>query len=255
VVVFFLSLTGAAHAAEGVAMERTRETWTGLIATPLSGGSILRAKRLGALWRVRWGVVPLLALWLVGLVAGGVHPLGVVLAVAGLAAGAWFCAALGTFFSLTSRDVAQASSWTLSLVLALCASAFVPLVAINMTSQPALLLLGVGSMPFVSWMPLASYLEVERLFSPSRFNEALPGGAGQFGEWAIAVAATYVLAVAGHAVAAFCLCRVARARFDRIVGRPIRTSANPDDLESPARNGTPRPSAAETVTIETTLGV
>ena len=51
--VMFSVLMVAGYAAEGVAVEKDRDTWLGLIATPLSGWEILRAKMIGAVWRAR----------------------------------------------------------------------------------------------------------------------------------------------------------------------------------------------------------
>ncbi len=52
-----LSIAATGMAAEGIISERARETWDGLIATPLDGRTILRAKMIGAAWRVRWGLI------------------------------------------------------------------------------------------------------------------------------------------------------------------------------------------------------
>ena len=68
----------ASLAAAGVVAEREEDTWTSLIATPLSGEEILRAKMFGAVWGTRWLGVLLLAFWLLGLASGAVHPIGFV---------------------------------------------------------------------------------------------------------------------------------------------------------------------------------
>ncbi len=47
--------------------DRKRDTWLGLLATPLTPLEILRGKALGAFWRAREGVSILVALWTVGL--------------------------------------------------------------------------------------------------------------------------------------------------------------------------------------------
>ena len=75
--------------------ERERGTWLGLIATPLSGWEILRAKMLGPVLSRLGGALTPIALWTVGLMAGAVHPLGFLAAVTGLAVFAWFGSALG----------------------------------------------------------------------------------------------------------------------------------------------------------------
>src|SRR4051794_13952288 len=92
----------------GVKEERERGTWLGLIATPLSGWEILRAKMLGPVLSRLRGTFILIALWTVGLMAGAVHPLGFLAAITGLAAPAWFCSALGVSRSLREGGMKRA---------------------------------------------------------------------------------------------------------------------------------------------------
>jgi hypothetical protein len=103
---YVLDFYGAA--ALGVKQERERGTWLGLIATPLSGWEILRAKMLGPVLSRLRGALTLIALWTVGLMAGAVHPLGFLAAVTGLAAAAWFCSALGVSTSLREGGMKRA---------------------------------------------------------------------------------------------------------------------------------------------------
>lgn len=200
---FFTLLIAAGVAAEGVATERARGTWDGLIATPLDGRVILRAKMLGAAWKVRWGVIQLGVLWSVGLLAGAVHPLSFAAAVVLLGAATWFMVALGTFMSLVARDTAQASNYTLIPVLLLLGSFIVWYLPV----RPASILMGIGSAPFVNWLTLLSYREIA----------AIPPG----------VLPAWLLGAAGHAVGAAGLSRAACARFDRAVGRPMRAEGAP----------------------------
>src|SRR5262249_33660196 len=85
-VTFLYALMLAGFSPEGVAVERARDPWTGLLATPLTGWEIFRAKMIGAAWRARWAPIALVALWGVGVVGGAVHPLGFVAALVVLAA-------------------------------------------------------------------------------------------------------------------------------------------------------------------------
>jgi len=64
-----------------VAAERERDTWLGLIATPLPGREILKGKILGSIWRMRGVAFLMPALWSVGLLSGSLHPLGFLAAV------------------------------------------------------------------------------------------------------------------------------------------------------------------------------
>jgi hypothetical protein len=104
--IYVLFLLGAAR--EGVKGERERDTWRSLIATPLSGWEILRAKMLGPVLKVRGGALTLIGLWTVGLMAGAVHPLGFLAAVTGLAVSAWFCSALAVSGSLREGGMERA---------------------------------------------------------------------------------------------------------------------------------------------------
>ena len=83
--------------------ERERDTWISLVATPLTGREIVRAKLLGAVWGVRHAAAVAALLGLAGALAGSVHPVGLVLVAAELAAYAAFAAALGTWVSLPVR--------------------------------------------------------------------------------------------------------------------------------------------------------
>ena len=89
-------------AAISVILEYERDTWHGLIATSLTGWEILRAKMLAAIWRARGAALTLISLWVVGLLAGAVHPLGFLNAVVGLIVIGPFYAAFGV--SLASAD-------------------------------------------------------------------------------------------------------------------------------------------------------
>jgi ABC-type Na+ efflux pump permease subunit len=74
--IFIITLVAAGMASEAIISERSRETWDSLIATPLTARDILRSKMLAALWRVRLLLATLLGLWIIGLVAGAIHPIG-----------------------------------------------------------------------------------------------------------------------------------------------------------------------------------
>jgi ABC-type transport system involved in multi-copper enzyme maturation permease subunit len=112
-------LVVAVASASGIAGERERGTWTSLVATPLGRWEILRAKMLGAIRA--GGPLGLLAVlpWMLGLALGATHPLGFLAAVVGLAAFAWFVAALGTAFSLRSKTTSRAVGRTLGTLLAI----------------------------------------------------------------------------------------------------------------------------------------
>ena len=72
---------------------------------------------VGAIWGLR-GFGGLLSLfWLVGLAAGAVHPLGLLLALLIVAVLTWFVASLGAYTSLISRTTSRALTGTLVILL------------------------------------------------------------------------------------------------------------------------------------------
>ena len=87
-------------AAVSMIVERERNTWQSLVATTLTPWEILRAKMLAAIWRARAAGLTLIALWTVGLLAGALHPIGFVNAIAGLIAIGALYAAVGVSMGL-----------------------------------------------------------------------------------------------------------------------------------------------------------
>ena len=227
---FFILLIVAGVAAGGVTAERARETWDSLIMTPLSGLAILQAKRIGAIWKVRWAMFLLVVLWSVGLLAGALHPLGFVAALILLGVSIRFMAALGTYASLVSRDTLKASSRTLVPVLLLTGS----FLACYLPPRIATVLLGSASVPFVNWLSLASYGDIAELaMGQETFGRLEEIGLYTY-ERPLRVLATCLLGTAGFAVGAGWLVRAADIRFDRAVGRPERARKPRGEVDAPA---------------------
>src|SRR4029079_2770442 len=112
-------LTGlllGATAASGVTSERERDTWVSLTSTPLEGLEIVQGKVLGAFWQVRMFLGALLIVWLIGLVFGAVHPLGLAAPIVFATVYLSFGATLGTWFSLWSKSTVRAMSWTIGIL-------------------------------------------------------------------------------------------------------------------------------------------
>jgi ABC-type Na+ efflux pump permease subunit len=233
---FFALLIAAGVAAEGVSVERARDTWDGLVATPLDGRDIMGAKMIGAAWRVRWGPIGLGMLWSVGLLTGSLHPLGLVAALILLGTATWFMVALGTFMSLVSRDTAQASNRTLIPVLLLSFSFLV----VYLPAFPATILMAAASAPLLNCLSLLSYRDIAEIATGRGTYSVLADMSISTGEGALRVLATVMLGTAGTAAAAAGLTWAAVARFDRAVGRPAR---EPEERSAPARpaHGVPMP--------------
>lgn len=110
------ALAVASSASAGVTSEREGDTWTSLVSTPLNGTEILRAKLIGAIWATRWAGVVLAGLWVVGLVAGSIHPIGLFAVVIETVVFVWFASALGTYLSLRSRSSGRALISTMAIL-------------------------------------------------------------------------------------------------------------------------------------------
>ena len=206
----------AGTAAMSVIVEHERGTWQSLIATSLTGWEILRAKMLAAVWRARGAGLCLVALWSAGLLAGAVHPLGFVNAVAGLFVIGAFYAALGVSLSLRLGQRKQIEHAILFLVLGL-----LPLsgLAILLPGTRSVLLGGCSS-PFLIWSSLCSYEDVRALF----YSGTLPCASSiKPGVGARMVLAACWIATIVHVLGAYFLTRWSCRGFDSLVGRPDRS--------------------------------
>lgn len=215
---FLYVLVVAGAAAESVATERERETWLGLIATPLTGREILRAKMLGSIWRTRMLAILMLALWMVGLLAGAVHPLGFLAALAGMGVSCWFLAALGVSVSLWSRDRGQATGRVLGPLMLSMGLGALPFILPGNAS----VLMAAGAIPFQAWASLLSYEDAHAAIRSGALPQfaavGIPSGVGA----RIGLAA-WLISTTAQAVGAFLVTRSAVRGFDAAVGRPIRT--------------------------------
>jgi hypothetical protein len=205
-------------ASEGITVERVRDTLSGLLATPLTGPQILRAKMLGAIWRGRIWFVVQLTLVALGLLTGAVHPLGFLAVLLGLAISTWFSIALGTFGSLWARDLKQAGNYV-SLPLTLIGfSAVLPLL---LPSGLTTVWLGGLSPAWHCYLSLFSFDDVGRALRPGPYGTLSALGI-QSGEAFGSVLGTCLVGWIMQVVAAAWLTRAAFRQFDEAVGRPIR---------------------------------
>jgi ABC-type transport system involved in multi-copper enzyme maturation permease subunit len=212
----------ASDAAASLTWEREKETWISLIATPLTGTEILRAKMLGAIWTLRHTAVVLVVLWLVGVAAGSVHPLGVLAVLAELAAFTWFAAALGTWISLRAEHTMQALARVMACLLLLNAGPF--LIALPLLSLRPLIL--TGSAPLLLAASLVSHGEVQGIPAAGAFGLVPDAMAARF--WlgrGPELALTCLLSVTGALLAARALTRSACRGFDAWIDRPGASTA------------------------------
>lgn len=234
---FLYALILTDSASKGIAVEQMQETWLSLIATPVDGWQILRAKMLGAVWHTRGWACLIVALWSVGLIVGSVHPLGFMAALIGLVVSTWFLAAVGVYAALRAGNPASASNLSLLPVLVLCLSGLLP----NALPEPVQsVVLGAGSIPFVESLLLFSYGEVHQglLSSPSPTLTATGIDSGEGGTTVLLTCGASILVAL---VAAMALSALAALQFDRLVGRPWRP---PVDERPPHRREVAPPKLA-----------
>jgi len=209
--VWFYVFVIVADAAESVKRERERDTWLGLIATPLTGWEILRAKMLGPVLRRLGGALTLIGLWTVGLMAGAVHPLGFLAAVTGLAVSTWFYSALGVSGSLREGGMERAGHPLALLVrLVVGVGVMFSLVAISVA---------------LAWTSLLSYEDVHAVVHSGAFP--------QFGATALqrmvgarTVVGVWVVGTTALGAWAFSVTRAMCRDFDVAVGRPTHPRAD-----------------------------
>jgi ABC-type Na+ efflux pump permease subunit len=202
----------ASLAAAGVAGEREEDTWTSLITTPLSGEEILRAKILGAIW----GALPvgmlLVVLWLLGLLSGAVHPLGLAAVALETTVFVWFAAALGVTFSLGARSSARAQAATMAILLTVNGLYLLCCIPLR---PGGTLFWAAGVSPLIEGISLLSYEEIAWFYTnPARTDES-------------DAIANCILAVLLYGAAALILTTKAFVSFDAKIDRPRRGWAPP----------------------------
>jgi ABC-type Na+ efflux pump permease subunit len=218
VVGFIALIFVAGQAGEGIAVERARDTWTNLLASPLEPREILRAKRLGAVWRARFIVGLIALLWTQGLASGSLHPLGVAAAAVALVVMLDACAAWGVLCSMRSRDVPEATNRTVVPLVVLSLSGLLPMV---LPARFATIVEGAASPPLVTCVALVSPQEV-RAATTGRAWEGRIGPATLQTEGPARHLACYVLGVMLGLAARAATIRAAERGFDASAGRPIR---------------------------------
>jgi len=203
----------ACSAAAGISSEREDDTWISLLGTTLTGWEILRGKALGALWRWRTAGLMVLVLWTFGLVAGAVHPLAYLLAVALFAAFTAFALALGTYFSLRARSTTRAMVATTSVLLVLNGGYLMCLSPLGHRIDPMWM---APCTPYVIGVAPETHATIQTLFGtyPSDSRRRLDVIASQV--------LTCVVSLVAYGVAAAALGAGVVGSFDGVAGRPRR---------------------------------
>ena len=204
-------------AAESLVTEVKRDTWSGLLVTPLSGRDILRGKTFGVFWRLRHYLILLLALWSIGLVSGAIHPLGFVFSLTGVVTSCLVSIAIGLYIGLYPSVQAR-QFWALPFVLALMSSLliFVPF------AWGKSIVMGFGSMTFLTFLSLFSFDDVSLGFSTGEFLPIHTYGMRTDGGF-VPVLLTCLAGWVAQILVALHFYRAAIRDFDKVAGRPVRS--------------------------------
>jgi ABC-type transport system involved in multi-copper enzyme maturation permease subunit len=218
---WLLAVAGAS--ASCVTFEREQDTWDSLIATRLTGWEIFRGKAVGAIWGLRGFGALLSLIWLVGLAAGAVHPVGLLLALLVLSVLTWFVVSLGTYASLTARTTSRALTITIVSLLFLNVGYIGILYPIIMVfSGPP----QTWRHPFVGFTPLLASVSLLSYRQVADIVEAMRG-ARWHSDIELRGVVYGTMLLVGYAIAAAMLMRRSLRRFVDVVDHPRRTPAAP----------------------------
>src|SRR5579862_4112657 len=191
------ALAVAIRASASIAGERDKQTLEILLTTPLTSGAILHAKWIGSIYSVRFGLLWLGLVWLVGLVTGALSFVALPFVIAAWFSYAALAAMIGLWFSVVSRSSLRAVVFTiLAMVFLSGGSGLIGLCCATPIGAAML------TPPFVMWI-LA--------FSPEDFYQA----SSQDHE----LRTLCTVAVAVWAAAPFYLFGFTKARFASLTSR------------------------------------
>jgi len=191
------------NGALSITRERERDTWLGVLSTPLSAREIIRGKVLGVLWKERETIATILIVWMLGLAVGALHPAGFLLALiwTSLVAAAYTTIGIGyaLVFATEPPFTPTKSPQILVSIMGLLALTILPALIV-----PALLL---------------SYEEFGNIFynQPYLLLQGTPLQ-GRIGSRALAL--IFLVAFTSTLICAWLFWRTLVRRFDPIVGRP-----------------------------------
>lgn len=198
--------------------EIVRETWLGLLATPLTEREILRGFMLGCVWRFRWWLGLVILAMTTGLIVGAVHPAGFLLALADLAAGCWLFNAVGMYHGLRFQKSERATARPMLL-------AFFNLVVFGgiMALPPRFSTVGLGALvcPLHFEFSLLSVDDFSDLWTLSACR-SLKFMAIHTHEPAWRMVLTSLIGLTIEVATAWWVTRLVIRNFDRYVGRPAR---------------------------------
>jgi ABC-type transport system involved in multi-copper enzyme maturation permease subunit len=200
-VLWFLGI--ASSSASGVSSEREEDQWITLTSTPLSGSEILRAKMIGPVYGLRLLAYLMFTLWGFGLVAGSLHPLAVVACLVEMVVFTWFLTALGTFFSLRSKNSTRSLATSMAILIFLNGGYLFCCIPLRADTVAII----AGSTPAIFAVSLFSFEDITQVNRYSRIGETL---------------VACVMGVLFYGIAAAGLTASLFSMFDTVVDRPDR---------------------------------
>lgn len=126
----------------------------------------------------------------------------------------------GMSVSLAAKDLAASTNRTVGLVFLTTGTLALPFFLPGMMNS---VLLGASSPPFVAWLSLVSYRDVRNAWQYSVYP-ALQWMHFDTGEGFVSIVATCLIGVIIPTVWGLYLWRDALANFDRLIGRPSKTT-------------------------------
>ena len=214
----FIGAIAAALGVDGIASERSRETWISLIATPLTARDILRAKSLATFWRLRWILGTILVLWTLGLISGAIHPLGLVLSSLLLFSWTWFMVAWGILCAIKTRNAWLATHPSIGFAYLLVGTVALPML---LPAGINSVLLGSVSSPFVLWLAEFSYRDIRNALHYPAYPHLQWIGI-ETREGPLRVMATCLAGSSSRSWQGRSSGAMPSAHFDRLIGRPWR---------------------------------
>jgi ABC-type transport system involved in multi-copper enzyme maturation permease subunit len=210
----------AVHAAGSISVERERQTWDGLLSTPIEPSQIIHGKLAGSLYAMRGLLCVQIILWVLGVLGRSIWLVALPILLFELAVFGLFAALVGILFSMRLRTSLRAMAATVVTTIfvggAYLLCCFPALW--NGPNDSAILLAGCA--PFLLALPLA--VEPKELASLGRMDGKL--------------LATYVMGLGFYIAATVCLYGVVRANFDELTGRVCRSVGR---IGLSARSGPP----------------
>jgi hypothetical protein len=222
---FILAIGTAGLTVQAIQSERAKETWSSLIATPLSARDILRSKLRASVWRLRGMGTIVFVMWTLGLLSGAIHPLGYLATVLIMASWTWFFLVSGMLAALKAKDLRVSANVTMTTF-------FLPLIS---TALPFLLparissvIWGAGSTPFLASLSLASYRELRGALEGPVY-QPLQWFKINTGDGPLLVALACLIGIVVPALWGRWIWLYSIANFDRLVGRPVKEKPVPTE--------------------------